>query len=191
MKTQTKNLTLMITLSSLFASLIAVLTSMIRIPTGINEGYIHFGDSIIFLVSSILPMPYSILASSIGGVCADLIAGVPIWAPATAIIKGLNAVPFAIMLRYNINHNKHSNIISWRMTLMLIISSFITILGYYIAEGIIFSFKTALLISPIGLIQVGGSALIYYVIGASLDKAKLTPKLNKMIYFYKKKETNG
>lgn len=191
MKNKSYSLTLMIALSAVFAALIAVLTSMVRIPTGINEGYVHIGDSMIFLVSSMLPMPYSILASSIGGACADLIAGVPVWAPATAIIKGLNAVPFALMLKYNIKHNKNEKIISWQMTLMLIISSFITVLGYYIAEGIMFSFKTALLISPLGFIQVGGSALVYYAIGLSLDKSKLTPKLNKIIYSYKKKENNG
>lgn len=191
MKNKNKNLTLMIAISALFAALIAVLTSMVRIPTGLNEGYVHIGDSMIFLVSSLLPMPYSILASSIGGACADLISGVPVWAPATAIIKGLNAVPFAIMLRYNLKHNRNSKIISWEMTLMLIISSVITVLGYYVAEGIMFSFKSALLFAPLEFVQVGGSALLYYIIGISLDKSKLTPKLNRMIYSDERKKKNG
>ena len=34
-----------ITFAAIFAALIAVMTAFIKMPTGNNEGYLHFGDS--------------------------------------------------------------------------------------------------------------------------------------------------
>ena len=36
-----------ITLAALFAALVTVATTVVKIPTGINDGYLHFGDSMI------------------------------------------------------------------------------------------------------------------------------------------------
>lgn len=44
-------------LSALFAALIVVMTAYIKFNTGINNGYLHFGDSMIYLASCILPLP--------------------------------------------------------------------------------------------------------------------------------------
>ena len=47
-----------ITLTAMFAALVAVMTAFIKVPTGINEGYLHFGDSMIYLAGCLLgPMP--------------------------------------------------------------------------------------------------------------------------------------
>ena len=43
-----------ITLTEIFAALIAVMTALIKVPTGINEGYLHFGDSMIYLAGCLL-----------------------------------------------------------------------------------------------------------------------------------------
>lgn len=43
-----------ITFTALFAALIAVMTAFIKMPTGINEGYLHFGDSMIYLAGCLL-----------------------------------------------------------------------------------------------------------------------------------------
>lgn len=76
------------------AALVTVTTAFIKIPS--MFGYSHAGDSMIYLAASILPGPYGIIASSIGGALADLISGYPQWAIPTAIIKAFNAVPFVL-----------------------------------------------------------------------------------------------
>lgn len=44
----------LIAMTALFAALTAVATAFIKINTSINEGYLHFGDSVIYLAACIL-----------------------------------------------------------------------------------------------------------------------------------------
>ena len=46
-----KDKVLKICLTGLMAAIIAVFTAFVKMPTGINEGYLHFGDSIAFFLS--------------------------------------------------------------------------------------------------------------------------------------------
>lgn len=84
----------LIAITAMCAALVTVTTAFIKIPS--MFGYSHAGDSMIYLAASILPGPYGIIASSIGGALADLISGYPQWAIPTAIIKAFNAVPFVL-----------------------------------------------------------------------------------------------
>lgn len=159
--------------AAMFAAMITILTAFFQIKIGINDGYIHFGDSIIYLAACILPAPYALCAASIGGALADILSGAAIWAIPTAIIKALNVVPFVLMMSYLKKENKADKIISKGTIFMAIISGLITVLGYYVAEGIMFGFTAALLSSLLrGLIQPIGSAIVFYAIGLALDKAK-------------------
>ena len=74
----------LIAITAMCAALVTVTTAFIKIPS--MFGYSHAGDSMIYLAASILPGPYGIIASSIGGALADLISGYPQWAIPTAII---------------------------------------------------------------------------------------------------------
>ena len=84
-----------LTITGLFAAMIAIMTAYIcHIPVGANNGYIHFGDSLIYLAAALLPTPYALAAAAIGGGLADLMTS-PLWAPATIIIKMLITIPFS------------------------------------------------------------------------------------------------
>lgn len=66
-------------LTGLFAALICLTTAFIlHIPVG--NGYIHLGDSFIYLAACVLPMPYGIIAAALGGSMADLLSGYAIYA---------------------------------------------------------------------------------------------------------------
>ena len=93
-KTDSKYNVKLIAITAMCAALITVTTAFIKIPSPL--GYSHAGDSMIYLAASILPGPFGIIASSIGGALADLISGYPHWAIPTAIIKAVNAVPFVL-----------------------------------------------------------------------------------------------
>ena len=61
-----------VTLTGLMAAMIALMTAYIcHIPTGINGGYIHFGDSLIYIAAALLPTPYAHASAAIGGGLAD------------------------------------------------------------------------------------------------------------------------
>lgn len=61
-----------VVMAALFAAIITVVTAyVLRIPTG--NGYIHLGDSFIFLAASLLPLPYAIAAAAVGAGLADRI----------------------------------------------------------------------------------------------------------------------
>ena len=61
-KSKTNKLLLLV-LSALFAAMITVMTAFLfHIPIGVNGGYLHFGDALIYLAASMLPrhMPASL-----------------------------------------------------------------------------------------------------------------------------------
>ena len=74
-KTDSKYNVKLIAITAMCAALITVTTAFIKIPSPL--GYSHAGDSMIYLAASILPGPFGIIASSIGGALADLISGYP------------------------------------------------------------------------------------------------------------------
>ena len=82
-----------LTSTALFAALICVTTAYIfHIPFGVNGGYVHIGDSLIYLAAAFLPTPYAMFAGAIGGAMADILTA-PVYAPATFIIKMLISLP--------------------------------------------------------------------------------------------------
>ena len=84
-----------LTTTAVFAALITLMTAYIfHIPVGMNGGYVHLGDSLIYLAAATLPLPYACAAGAIGGGLADLLTS-PAWAPATIIIKMLICLPFS------------------------------------------------------------------------------------------------
>ena len=91
-------------ITAMFAALITVTTAFIKIPAPL--GYVHAGDSMIYLAASILPEPLGFAAAAIGGGLADLLAGYPQWAIPTAIIKALNVLPFFLIKRILKNSSK-------------------------------------------------------------------------------------
>ena len=87
-----------VVMAALFAAIITVVTaSVLHIPTG--NGYIHLGDSFIFLAASLLPLPYAIAAAAVGAGLADALTA-PIWVIATVIIKSLIVLPFTCVGYY-------------------------------------------------------------------------------------------
>lgn len=166
-KTSKNNKVKRICITGLMAALICVATAFIKMPTGINSGYLHFGDSMIYLAGCLLG-PWASLAAAIGGALADVISGAPQWAPATAIIKAINAVPFILVVR----NTNHKIITKWTV-LMTVVSGLWTIGSYLVAEGLMYSFPTALTSVPFSCVQALGSAIVFVIVGAILDKIKI------------------
>ena len=154
-----------LTMTGFMAALITIMTAYIcHIPVGMNGGYIHFGDSLIYLAAVLLPRPYALAAAAIGGGMADLLTA-PIWAPATIIIKMLIVLLFS---------NKSTKIVTPRNVFATVLAYFISGLSYFLAEYILFGTWSVLLVSMWGsLIQSGGSAIFFIIFGCALDKVHI------------------
>lgn len=150
------------TTTALFAAMICITTAYIfHIPFGANGGYLHIGDSLIYLAAALLPAPYAMAAGAIGGAFADLLTA-PVWAPATLIIKMLITIPLT---------SKKDKIIGIRNVIGVILAGVISFIGYYIADIVLFGTWGALIPSIIGsLAQSGGSAVIFILFGLTLDR---------------------
>ncbi len=155
--------TKLLTYTSVMIALTTIFTAYIfHIPVGLNGGYIHFGDTVIYLAAAILPTPYAMLVGALGGGIADLLTA-PMWTLPTIIIKMLIVLPFS---------SGNSALLSKRNMVAPCISFFISATGYYLAGRIFFGSETALLTSMSGsLVQSGGSALFFYMIAAAFDRS--------------------
>lgn len=157
--------------TGIMAALITIMTAYIcHIPIGVNGGYVHFGDSLIYLAATLLPTPYALAAAAIGGGMADLLTA-PMWTVATIIIKMLITIPFT---------NKSSKIITPRNVFSTVLAYLISGLGYFVAEYILFGNWSVLLVSLTQtLVQSGGSAIFFVILGLALDKVHVKSRFFK------------
>lgn len=163
-----------LTASALFAAMIALTTAyLFHIPMGSNGGYLHFGDAFIYLAACLLPTPYACGAAAIGGGLADFISGAPIWILPTMAIKPLTAVWFT----------SRGKLLCGRNIAALFLAGLVSNAGYYLAEVIL----TGNWIAPLatqwgGLVQSGGSALVFVIMALALDRVNIKSKLWAMVY---------
>ena len=166
---------LRVTYTAIFTAIILLATSIIKFSTGLGEGYIHLGDCFVYLSACVLPFPYCLFAGGLGGALADILSGYAIWAIPTMLIKMLNAVPFAIICR----KYKSNKILSKQVVLMTVVSGIITILGYFVAECILYSVASATLSLLGNTIQAVASGIIFVIIAKATDKTNLKSKIIK------------
>ena len=153
--------TKMLITAALFAAMTCALTFTVRFPTAV--GYIHPGDSVIYLAACILPFPYALLAAAIGGALTDFLAGYPQWIVPTLIIKALITLPYS---------PKSEKILTARNAIMVVPAGLITAIGYFTASWIIYDWAAAVVELPGYFIQAAISAVIFIIIAAALDKIK-------------------
>ena len=166
-----KNLLTLVT-TAMFAAMITLTTAyLFHIPVGTAGGYIHLGDTFIYLAACFLPVPYAVVGSAVGAALADVLSpGGVVWVIPTLIIKALMVLPFT---------SKSAKIIPVRNIMACVISGVICMGGYYVAEAVM----TGNWMSPLaslwaGFIQSGGSAAVFLVIAFALDKAGIKQRLN-------------
>lgn len=124
------------TRSAMLMALSCVLTMFpqIPVPTG---GYVHFGDSIIYIAAAFLgPVPAAIVGA-LGHSLADVLSGYIIFALPTFIIKGIAGFIIGKIL-YDKTDIRH-------IILAGIAALVVVTLGYFVAESIIYGVSVAML----------------------------------------------
>ena len=166
---------LKITYTAIFSTIILLSTMLVKFSTGLGEGYIHFGDCFIYLSACVLPFPYCLVASAIGGALADILGGYAVWAIPTAIIKILIAIPFMLICK----KSNSAKIMNVKVSLMTVISGIISMLGYFVTECVLYSVASATLSIIGNTIQAVASGLLFVIIATALDKINFKSKIFK------------
>lgn len=152
-KISTKLKTLQMVYVALMIAATCAATMSIRIPT-LTGGYVHPGDSMVFLSAVILGNKSGVIAAAFGMALADVFSGYIIWAPFTLIIKGVMAyITATIAYRCNYDGNNIKNNI-----FAFLVGGIWMVIAYYFTSAIITRFiyvETATLIESL-LIAVKG-----------------------------------
>ncbi|MFA5635476.1 MAG: ECF transporter S component [Anaerovoracaceae bacterium] len=95
-------------LTGVMIAIVAVATMIIAIPVPFTNGYIHLGDSMIFLSVFILGWRYGAIAAGVGSALADLFLGFVHWAPWTLCIKGIMALLMGLMIEKAVKSRRNT-----------------------------------------------------------------------------------
>lgn len=125
-----------LTYTALFAALVCVATSVIRIPTPGTSGYVHPGDALVVLSGVILGPTGGFFAAGIGSALADLFGGYVAYVPITFAIKGISALLGGIIFKQVINHEK----MQYPLVFIAgVINTIVVVGGYFLAECILYT----------------------------------------------------
>ena len=145
-------------------TLVATAFINIRLPIAANGGLVHLGNVPLFLAAIIFGKKTGAFAGAFGMELFDLLSGWTLWAPFTFVIVGL--MGFAVG---KITENR----IGFRWNVLAIaVACVIKVVGYYIAEVIIYRNWIAPVLSiPGNLVQIGVAAVIVLPIVEIVRKA--------------------
>ena len=159
--------------TALAIAMVTLSTMAIRIPT--IKGYVNFGDIMIFAAAVLIGKRTGFLAGSIGSAMADVIAGYAIYAPGTFIIKGLEGLICALIIR------KHEDGSINTKTLIAGVAAGAAwmIAGYFLYEYAVFGYAAAIAGVPGNLLQGGVSAVAALPIVLAIKKTKFSLNIEK------------
>ena len=157
---------LRLTFAGVFSALILLATQLFKIPTGI--GYANLGDGFI-LVAAYLLGPAAFFPAAIGSALADLLAGYPIYIPATFVIKGLMGLAAGFLL-------KNEKITVVRKIAVFTLAELIMIGGYFGYESLPFMYGPAAAAGSIipNLGQAAVGILMGMILTAILEKQRIS-----------------
>lgn len=156
-------------LASLFAALVTVGTMIIQVPMP-PKGYIHIGDSIVYLAGILLGPVYGFLAAAFGSFLADVFSGYLIYAIPTFMIKGLDALAVGLVYRSLSKHTEKWSLKTLYFGIAVAVGAIIMVGGYYIYESALYGYKGALAGIPGNFVQAIGGGVLTLPVLFALEK---------------------
>lgn len=155
-----------VTLAAMFAALTFVFTMFVnvRLPIAANGGLIHLGNVPLFIGAILFGKRVGAFAGGVGMALFDLLSGWTLWAPFTFVIVG--AMGYAVGA---VSEKRQK--LYW-YALSMAVACVIKVVGYYIAEWIIYgNFFAPLSSVPGNLVQVGVAIIIVLPVIVPLKSA--------------------
>lgn len=152
--------TLTLVQMALMIAVICIATMIIKIPTIMGVGYVHLGDSMVFLAAILFGKKKGAITSALGMSLADFLLGYAYYVPFTFVIKGIMAY-IAASIAYRSDY-EGKNILN--NTLAFIVSGAFMVFGYFIAKLVIVQFIVVKVNSfnealPIAIASIQGDSL--------------------------------
>lgn len=169
-----------IVLTGLLAAMMFFTTAYILHIPIVGGGYIHLGDTVLYMAAALLPLPYAMAVGVIGGGLADVLTGAAVWAPATVAIKAVMVLPFTA---------KKERFLCRRNLMAPLVAGVIGVAGYYGAEiaimclsGSVFGAAAVAAVAaiPFNVGQELAAGAAFILLGAALDRLDIKNRLNRM-----------
>ena len=175
-RTQARNNTQAIVVTAMCIALTYIFTAVvnIRLPFAPNGGLIHLGNVPLFIGAILFGKKTGAIAGGIGMGLFDLLSGWTLWAPFTLIIVGIMGFTVGKLTE----DHRHQNM-KWYV-IAIAAACVIKVVGYYIAEVIIYGNPLAPVSSiPGNLVQIGVAAVIVLIVITPLNLAARKTGLKK------------
>lgn len=156
-----------VAINGISIALVFIATGFInlRLPIVANGGLIHLGNVPLFLAAIIFGKKTGAISGAVGMALFDLFSGWTLWAPFTFVIVGIMGWVVG-----KITEDKSHNTILWYV-IAILAALVIKIVGYYIAEGIIYGNWVAPAASiPGNIVQILTAAVIVLPLAKPLKK---------------------
>lgn len=162
-------------LAGVLAAMVCVATTFLHIPI-VGGGYVHLGDTVIYLAAALLPTPYAMAAAAVGAGLADLLVA-PMWAPFTVVIKAVMVFAFTA---------KKERLLCGRNAWAILIAGVIGVVGYYVAEVVILCLSGGALATaavaavaavPFNALQEVAGGVAFLLLAAALDRLEIKKRL--------------
>lgn len=154
----------LLTMTALFAAAITVTTAYlfhIPIPTG---GYVHLGDTLIYLGACLLPLPWAASAAAVGAGLADLLTA-PMWVLPTLVIKSVLVLFFT---------SRSERLLCRRNVIAVFLAGLFSSAAYALAGCVLTGTLASFLPQFLGtLVQGIGSGALFLAVAPALDTVQL------------------
>lgn len=111
-------------MTGLMMCLVTMAIMLFKIP--VFQGYVHLGNSMMFMAVMVLGKKNGAIASGLGAALGDVIGGFAVWAPWSLVVSGGMALIVGLLMEKN------------KKVLGLILGGVFLVAGYYIAEVVIY-----------------------------------------------------
>ena len=91
--------TLRVASAAILAGVTTVLTFFAHVPIPRTTGYVHLGDTAVVFAALTLGPFTAAIAGGLGTAVADLLSGVPLWAPISLVVHGLQGLVVGLIGR--------------------------------------------------------------------------------------------
>ena len=167
-----------LTMAGLMAALVLVSTMLIQIPTP-TRGYIHIGDTMVYLSGILLGPLAGSAAAAIGSLLADLFSGFGIYAPATFVIKGLDALVVGYIYHKMVSGEASVSRKIFCFVVAILLGGAIMVSGYLAYESVLYGFKVAVVGILANITQAIGGGVLAIPLFLALDRIKLYDRLKE------------
>ena len=177
-------------LTALMTCLVCLATFALKIPNPLTQGYVHIGDTFIFMSVLVLGKKNGSIASAVGAAMADVMGGYAIFAIGTFFAKGLMALIMGLLIEKGherVLANGESKIRIFSLApyelIAMVIGGLTEVAVYVVVNALVYGNLT------VGLLSIPGNAgqfAVSMVIAVVLTHALLKTPVKRYFAFANK-----